>query len=490
MTVIIDTRHDLTLAGFSRAAWQGERLEPTRAALARVAAAREGFLRYLANLGDGSIYGVTSGWGYNARRRIQPDEQHAFDNRPLVAGAASFGDPLPTRVVRGILFARLANLIDGHSATTPRMVEAVVAMLNGERPVPPVPADGNGSAGEILALYHLFAPLSQTLDMAVKEKGGLVNGAPCAAALLADGALAAERRWALAAEVFALSFEAIRAPVESLDPLLGVLWNDADAAAALHLLGRLLADASDVRRGYQAPVSFRILPKVLGRALRAQRVAAAAANAALTAVTDNPVYIPPEAAHPDGRCFSTGGYHDANAVPALDALTANAADLCLLAERHATKLLDGAMSGLPDKLLPNAAAMPGGVGSVAYLPAAINGFLETARAAATVTLLPGAEGSGFGQDDIASPIFPAWHKHETAGRALERALAVLGVVASQALRVTDRGAPRALRDRLDRIRSLVAPVEEPSLRGLGSECGVLADAFRGEIYGIVAAGPG
>jgi histidine ammonia-lyase len=481
LTLILNDRRDLTVAGYRRAAWQREGVALSAAALDRVAQARAAFLRYLANNPDGFVYGVTTGYGFNARRPLPAEERKAFYNRTLAVGAASFGDPLPERVVRGILFARLANLIEGHGATTPRVVRGVVEMLNGERPVPPVPGEGNGSAGEILALYHLFRPLSDAFEMEVKEKGSLANGAPCAAALLTDAALAAERRLALAVELFALSVEAFQAPLESSDPVLGMLWNDPDAEAAGRRLSDLLAGAAKDRRSYQAPVSYRILPRVLGRASRSVRTALETAGAILPAVTDNPVYIPPDDGFPDGRCFSTGGYHDSHAVPALDALAADWADLCLVAERHASKLLDGAVSHLPDKLLSDPAATAGGASCVAYLPLAAVGFAETARAAASTTLLPGSESGGFGQDDIAAPVFPAWHKQATAGRALERTLAVLAVVASQALWVTDRPAPAALRRRLDLIRAAVPPVDESRPRPLGPECASLSEAFEHEV---------
>ena len=50
------------------------------------------------------------------------------------------------------------------------------------------------SAGEILALYPLFAQLSTAFELEVKERGSLINGSPCAAALVADSAIAAQRR--------------------------------------------------------------------------------------------------------------------------------------------------------------------------------------------------------------------------------------------------------------------------------------------------------
>lgn len=486
MVVTIKSRADLTLEGYERVAWHGAPAAFGPDVEPRVTAARAAFLRYVAANSETAIYGATSGYGQNARRRMSEEEASAFHARSLATGAMSFGDPLPRRIVRGILYARLANLVDGHGATTWRVVEAVLAMLNGERPVPAVPRQGNGSAGEILALYHLFAPLSDAFRMEIKEKGPLSNGAPCAAALVADAALAARRRWHLALEILALSVEAMKAPLEAYDPALAALWNDPDAGVVLDRLQALLAGGTPHRRAYQAPVSYRILPRVLGRAFGDLALAEAVAGATLAAVTDNPVYLPPDAAHPDGRSFSTGGYHDGRAVPAMDALAADCADLCLIAERHTSKLLDGAISGLPDKLASGQGGIAGGAVSLAYAPMASVGYLEDARAAATTTLLPGSEGGAFGQDDVASPVFLAWDKQEAAGLALERSLALLAAVASQALHVTGRPAPPALRERLQAIRSLFPPVDDIAPRILGHDAAALAAAFRREVFGPAA----
>ncbi|HKY94258.1 MAG TPA: aromatic amino acid lyase, partial [Kiloniellales bacterium] len=259
---------------------------------------------------------------------------------------------------------------------------------------------------------------------------------------------------------------------------------DPDAGVALARLASLLRGGAAERRSFQAPVSFRILPRVLARAHRALRIAEETASAILPAVTDNPVYLPPSAEHPDGQSFSTGGYHDSHAVPAIDALTREWADLALIAERHATKLLDGTISGLPDKLSRGGPA--GGTVALAYAPMASVGFLESARSAATTTLLPGAEGGAFGQDDVVSPVFQAWHKHERAALSFERALAVLAAVASQALWVTDRAAPPALAPLLEEIRTSVPPVDDVAPRTLGHDCGRLAEAFRARLLASIA----
>src|SRR5262249_58310999 len=75
--------------------------------------------------------------------------------------------------------------------------------------------EGSGGAGEIVALGRLFYELSGQLDLKPKERMALINGSPCAAALVADVALQGRARLALAERVLALAVEAARAPLEA-----------------------------------------------------------------------------------------------------------------------------------------------------------------------------------------------------------------------------------------------------------------------------------
>ncbi len=485
MAVVLTTRGDITLEAFERVAWRGEPVRIAEAALKRIAEARDSFLRLIEKDPDLVIYGVTTAMGELASRRLAKEERERHARLKPFAAATSFGNPLPERVVRGIVLARLANFLDGHAATTPRLALAVAAMLNGG-PLPEVPGSGQGGTGEILALYHLFACLSTRFELEVKERGSLINGSPCAAALVSDAALAARRRIYCAQQVFALSIEAFRAPLEHYDAALETLWGDEHEAAALRGLRELLSGAGEGRRNYQAPVSYRILPRVLGHAHRALAHAERAATVSLASASDNPVYILPDESHPWGRCLSTGGYHNAMAAPALDDLAAIWADLCLLADRHASKLLIGRVSHLPDLLLVD--REPGeadGHGNVGYIPMAVTGYLEEAKAAAQRTFIPGSESAGAGQDDVASPVFLAWAKEERAGRALDAALALLAVIACQALHVTGRRAPPRLAALAEEVAALVPPVSDD--RVLGPELARLAGAFTARVF--ASAGP-
>lgn len=477
MTVVLRSRADITLDAFYRVAWQGEDVRLAEEAVARMAACREAFLGLLDSDPDLVIYGVTSGYGQRAHQRLGAAERVAHARRPAHAAMASFGAPLPERVARGIVLARLANFVEGHAAVSPALAQAVAGLLGGGR-LPPVPALGNASAGEILALSHLLTPLAERFDLGEKESLALVNGSPCAAALLADAVLAARARLGVAVEVFALSIEAFRAPLEAYDPAFEALWEDPHEAAILRALRDWLEGAGAERRSYQAPVSWRVLPRVLGQARRALAAAEEVAAVSLRAVSDNPVYLAPEPAHPRGRVLSNGGYHNAKAYPALDDLAACWADLALLCDRHVTKMLDGHVSNLPHQLMEN----DGYLGCLGFTAA---GYAEQARQAAQRTFLPGSEGGGFGQNDVALPTFPAWRKEAEAGRCLEASLAILAVIASQALYITKRAPPPRLAPLVEEVRRLVPPVS--ARRALGPDAEDLQMAFTAKVFAGIAA---
>ncbi|MFQ5772965.1 MAG: aromatic amino acid lyase [Kiloniellaceae bacterium] len=472
MTVVLRRRADITLDAFYRVAWQGEDVRFSEEARTRMAACREAFLALIDSDEEIVVYGVTSGYGQLAHLRYTGEERKLHARRPTHAAMASFGEPLPERVARGIVFARLANFVEGHAAITPALAEAVAGLLGGGR-LPPAPALGNGCPGEILALSHLLTPLAERFQLAEKDSLALVNGSPCAAALTADAALAARARLSLAVEVFALSIEAFKAPLEAYDAALDGIWEDPHEAAVLRELRAWLAGAGAERRAYQAPVSWRILPRVLGQARRTLCAAEEVAETSLRAVSDNPVFLPPDPEHPRGRVLSNGGYHNAKAYPALDDLAACWADLALLCDRHVTKMLDGKISHLPHQLMEN----DGYLGCLGFTAA---GYAEQARHAAQRSFLPGSEGGAFGQNDVAVPTFLSWRKEAEAGRCLDANLAILAATASQAFYVTGRTAPPRLQPLVELVRGVFAPVS--ARRPLGPEAERLCAAITGKVF--------
>jgi histidine ammonia-lyase len=462
--LVLDRRADITLDAFRRVAWDGESVRLGAGALARIAEARRSFMALLDNPSV-VVYGVTSGYGDRASIRLEPGERRAQARSGASHIRLSFDDPLPNRVVRGIVLARLASIVEGNAAVRPEIAEAVAGMLDCD-PLPAVPARGNGGAGEIIALGHLFGGLA-TLELEEKESVALVNGSPGSAALVADAALAARGRLRLAEEVFALSAEALRAPLEAYAPDLEELWGDEHEAAALRRLRELLSGGAKERRPFQAPVSYRILPRVLGQAHRALDEAERAASVSLSEVSDNPIFVPPNESFPAGRILSNGSFHNARAPAALDSLAGAWADLCQLAERHTHRLRVDPQGLGAGGLKPT---------PVTYLQMVQVAYTEEARSYAQRTALPAG---GFDQDDVVSTGFLAWCKEEGAAGCLEAVLATLAATASEALQVSGRPAPPALVARLGEVREHV-PLqhEEPYGDGLGR----LASAFGAGVF--------
>jgi histidine ammonia-lyase len=464
MAVVLEDRADITLDCFRRVAWEGEAVEISEAATERIAAARAAFVALLDDP-EITIYGVTSGYGDRASVRLDPEERRAQARLGARGLSVSFGDPLPERVVRGIVLARLATLVGGHGAVRPVVAQEVARMLDGS-PLPAVPSRGNGGSGEIIALGRLFAGLAE-LGFEEKESLALVNGSPCSSALVADAALAARGRLALCEEVLALAAEAVRAPHEAHAEELEELWGDEHEAAALARLRMLLGDGDGERRPYQAPVSFRIAPRVVGQARRAVAAAERVAAVSLAAVSDNPVFVPPGDGQP-ARILSNGSYHNAQAPAALDGLAAAWADVARLAERQLEHIVrDPAWTD----------RRPGELYALLMVQAA---FAAEADAAARRTPLAP---TGAAQNDVSSPTFAAWRSERETARALVSALAVLAAAATRSLASFGRRPPPGLASLVHQIDVCVPPAAEVH----GDQLEALAEAF--EARAIPAAVP-
>jgi histidine ammonia-lyase len=467
VTVVVDARDDFTLEALRRVSVDGEDVVIGPAALRVMGEARAGFEDLLRSNRGGFIYGVTTRPGVEVGTTIPPEEQRDYALRFRGVGRGFGRDYLDERVVRGIVFARLADFVGGHAKVRPEVAQRVADLLNG--PLPRVPLDGQGGAGEILPLMHVMAAVDG--DLVEGEGMALLNGSPCATALAADVALHAGHRLSLAEAIFALSIEAYRAPLDAYDEALDDLWGDeAETAVLRHLRGHLSGAVPSGRLAHQAPVSYRILPQILGQAQRAVGAVVRAATAALGSVTENPVYVPADERYPSGRVLSNGGFHNGAAAPAIDWLTAAWADLALVAQRQVIAM-HSPTSGLPHLLSP--AGFVGGAsgGATNLFGWVATGLVEEARALAAPTLLPATINDT--QNDIASTAFGAHRNQRRAAECLDSVLAILALVASQALFVTGRHPAPPLAALLDGIRSVFPPVETDRA-DQGAQAGQLA----------------
>jgi histidine ammonia-lyase len=473
MTVIANRRADLTLDNFRRVAFAGESVEIGPVAREAMTAARRSFVALLESDRTAFIYGVTRRPGIEVSVHVPPELQRAFARSFLRHSGQGFGVGChDEQVVRGIVFARLADFLEGHAKVRPETAERVAAMLGA--PMPALPLGGQAGPGEVLPMLHLVHSLAG-LDLEEGEGMALVNGSPYSTAVLADTAIRARNRLAHTELLFALSIDAFRAPLEAYEELLEDLWGDQHQVDALRSIRAHLAGAEAAGRlAHQAPVSFRIIPRLLGEARRAVAEAERAAAVSLQSVTVNPVYYPPDQSHPMGRVASNGGFHNATVCPVLQSLSSSWAELALATERQIASFHRGAAYDLPHMLNPPGydGALTGATNLFGWV---VTGYAEAARAAAAPALMPAVVVDQ--QNDLATATSLAHQRERQAATAFHNAQAILALVASQALYATKRQPAAPLKEIVAGIRSVFRPVESPDGRDLGAEAGRLAQVF-------------
>ncbi len=421
MTVLLNTPDDLTIEAVRRVAWGGEDAELTPAALDAIGRRRTEFLAFVdANL-DRYLYGITTGHDTAAKTLLDEPGRRAY-GALMPATPPTTGPPLPDRVVRTALLARLADVLQGTAAVRPETAQRLVALLRAPT-LPAVPATGNGEPGDIIALGALLRPeFEHTLE--IGEGMFLVNGSPVAAAVLADGVLAARERLDRAERVLALAAVAASSPDMHYDEALGRLWRDPHQAAVLGRFRELLAGTGRPQLPYQAPVSFRSAPRVLGAIRRALAHAEQCATIGLAAASNNPVFT-------GSDVLSNGGYHNPLVAPALDALTHGWADLTHVVTAQVNRVIE----------VPDGVRFHETTPTVSGFGMTASGWADHARAAAQPSLV-GVGRSG--QTDTSTPDVLAWQRTGDAGAALDADLALLAVLAAHTLAHRGDAVPPAL----------------------------------------------
>ncbi|MBW3667599.1 MAG: histidine ammonia-lyase [Actinobacteria bacterium] len=317
------------------------------------------------------VYGVSTGFGALAVRRIPVERRRDLQRALIRSHAAGMGPAIENEVVRAMMLLRARTLAMGRSGVRVEVVELLLAML-GAGITPLVPEHGSlGCSGDLAPLAHVALALLGEGDVEVdgvhttaaealaaaglepltlEEKEGLalVNGTDgmLAMLVLACTDIGAVLRTADVAA--AMSVEALLGTAAAFAPdVLGLRPHPGQQASGANLV-RLLEGSpivashldGDVR--VQDAYSLRCAPQVAGAARDTLDHARRVVDRELRATIDNPVILP------DGRVASNGNFHGAPLALACDFLAIALADLGAMSERRTDRLLDPARShGLP-----------------------------------------------------------------------------------------------------------------------------------------------
>jgi histidine ammonia-lyase len=364
-------------------------------------AAREVVDRYIAE--GRPAYGLTTGLGARVVESLPSDALAEFSRHTVLGRANSVGTPLPTEVVRAAVLVRANGLAHGGSGARPEVADALLALLeHGVHPI--VPSIGSIGAGDICVLAHIALVLIgageaelhgevtpgaqalaaaglEPLDLAPKDGLAVISSnavsVACAALALVDGRATLEAAHAAAA----LSLEGFRASLTPLDERVVEARPAPGQATCATALRSLLAGGSLATSGgrrLQDPLSFRCVSQVHGSLATALALLADALEPELNGAGDNPLVLV------DAReIVSTGNFLVPVLALAADAVALALAQVANLTAARAARLLNAAVSDLPQNLAPAGST---GAGMAPLLKVADALAAEIVHGAAPATL--------------------------------------------------------------------------------------------------------
>ncbi len=321
------------------------------------------------------VYGVNTGFGKLARKRIPDDQLRDLQRRLLLSHAAGVGAPLPDEVVRLTLILKANALARGHSGVRPPVIQRLLDFANaGVLPV--VPERGSvGASGDLAPLAHLCLPLIgegevclrgermpaaeglrraglAPVVLAAKEGLALINGTQVSTALALVNFRRAERLFRAAIAIGALSVDAAMGSDTPFDARLHALRGQPGQIRAAAAYRALLA-GSGIRASHrtnddrvQDPYSLRCQPQVMGAAIDTLRHVGQVLAREANAVSDNPLVFAES-----GEIISGGNFHAEPVALAADHLAVAIAEAGAIAERRVALLIDASFSTLPPFLV-------------------------------------------------------------------------------------------------------------------------------------------
>ncbi|MBI3097019.1 MAG: histidine ammonia-lyase [Planctomycetes bacterium] len=361
------------------------RLRIASAAMAGVRASRAALERLLAE--GAVIYGVNTGFGRLAQKRVAPGEIAALQVNLIRSHAAGVGEPLDPAVARLACVLRCNALVQGYSGVTPALVSTLAAMVNAGV-VPVIPSQGSvGASGDLAPLAHLALvligdgeawrrgrrmPGGRALRKAglrpyalqAKEGLALINGTQITTAILAGAVVRARRLAALADLAGAMSLEALRGSVRPFDARLHAVRPQPGQIVVARRL-RSLLHGSRILPSHRAcskvqdVYSLRCMPQVHGAVRDALAYVEGAVEREMNSATDNPLIFGARGGGEGGArrgsgaagappvVISGGNFHAQPVALAADFLAIALTTLGGISERRIENLVNPDLSGMP-----------------------------------------------------------------------------------------------------------------------------------------------
>jgi histidine ammonia-lyase len=309
---------------------------------------------------DRMAYGITTGFGAFANKRISADQVRQLQLNLVRSHSTGVGAPLSPSLVRRMLLLKANSLAAGFSGIRQEVLDALLALLNNDV-LPVIPERGSvGASGDLAPLAHMslcligegeamqgdrllegaavcaaagFAPVA----LEAKEGLALINGTQLSMALSLEGLFRAETLLNAAIVTGALTVDALAGSYTPFDLRIHNASRSPHQIEVARRFGVLLTDSA-IRRDHencdrvQDPYAVRCMPQVLGAVEGVLDHARSLLSAAINGVSDNPLIF-------DNDILSGGNFHAEPLAMLSDYLGIAVAEIASMSERR-TDLLD------------------------------------------------------------------------------------------------------------------------------------------------------
>lgn len=396
-------------------------------------------------------YGINTGFGALANKRVPDDQLHQLQRNLLLSHAVGVGEPVPPEITRVMLRLKIHGLGLGYSGVSLPTFRRLLD-LDRLNLLPVVPSRGSvGASGDLAPLAHLCLPLVghgefwnadrtgavpvadvlwvhslAPIDLGAKDGLALINGTQLMSgygAFILEKCVRLLDLFDLAA---AMSLEALQGSIRPFDPRIHAVRPHTGHGVVAANVRRLL-EASEILESHrncgkvQDPYCLRCVPQVHGASRDALGYANGVLEIEMNGVTDNPLVFD------DGDIVSGGNFHGQPLAFALDFAAIALAELASISERRIYLLLEG-HDGLP-KLLMRETGLNSGFMIPQYTAAALVSENKVLCHPASVDSIP----TSLGQEDHVSMGSISAVKLLRVFENVETVLAIELMTAAQAL---------------------------------------------------------
>ncbi|MFW6119715.1 MAG: histidine ammonia-lyase [Petrotogales bacterium] len=408
--------NNLTLKDVYNVAFKGEKVDISEETLSILKESRE---RLEKDIEEKTIYGVNTGFGILANKRVERKEIELLQENIVKSHAAGVGEPLKFQYVKAIMLIRANSLCKGYSGIRPIVVERLVDYINyGISPY--VPSQGSvGASGDLSPLSHIALSLIgegkvfykgelidskdaleqnnlAPLTLKAKEGLSLVNGTAFMAGIGSCVTYAVYKLFFESIKVAALSVDALEGSTSPFDERVqNVRRHQGQRIVAYEL--RKALENSEIRSSHldcdriQDPYTLRAIPQVYGAFYDSLIHVYNTLEIEINSATDNPLIFE------NGDVISCGNFHGEPLSLVFDFLAIALTDMANMIERRIDRLVNPKLNDFPAFLTKGPEGLNSGYMLWQYTAAALASENKTLAHPASADSIPT---SGFQEDHV------------------------------------------------------------------------------------------